>query len=487
MQKRPAGPRGTDAALMRILKYFIITTMLISLQGTCPPGFADTPGGSAFNWNLWRGPDRNGISKETEWDPEFLKKSLKLNWTADVGFGLSNVSIYGEYLYTSGSPVNSDTNIIYCLYTATGEEKWRYSYRSVRSSDWVPMNDENYQNDLSGPRATPVVFDDRVYTLGQDGDFLCNEAFTGKLLWHKNINREFSAYPPSWQFTSSVHIEGDMAVVNAGKAGLALNRLTGEAVWYNGKGIGNYSTPLPYTANGRRRIALFGQHELYGLDASSGNILWSYPWKTKIFVTGADPAICKNGVLFIVSLFEVGCALIDVSEDKPVTLWRNSNLKTQYRTPIVIGDHIYGIDQPPGSPDKLTCLDVRNGSVSWSQVIPDDPGLTAANGHLFVLNQLGDLRVVRADPDKYTEISFKKRIMARSCIPTPVLCGATLYIKNHKGKIISIDVSKNRKFSLKDYNYFLYRAGSILKNIAFWIYDRAKDIIRQAGRLQNYF
>jgi hypothetical protein len=77
------------------------------------------------DWPRWRGPNGDGISTETDWDPEALKDGPKIIWKTNVGMGLSNVAIKGKYLYTMGSDYEED--IVYCLNAETGEEVWRYS------------------------------------------------------------------------------------------------------------------------------------------------------------------------------------------------------------------------------------------------------------------------------------------------------------------------------------------------------------------------
>jgi len=445
----------------------IVLIFLPEVSGNTPAA------GSAAKaeWNLWRGPNRNGISDETDWDPAFLKKPLKLNWKIKVGAGFSSVSISGNNLYTMGYDGRTGANTIFCLAAETGKKVWSYSYRSYSSREWMDGDKASKYGDHMGPRSTPVVFENKVYTFGQDGDILCNDALTGKLIWHRQVLRELDAFPPTWMFSSSIHIEGKMAVVNAGHAGLALNRENGEIIWFNGKGIGNYSTPVAYEANGKARLAIFGQESLYGIDPDSGKILWDYPWKTNISVNGADPVVWKSGILLIISIYEAGCALIDVSTDSPVTLWRNKNLKTQYKTPVLIGDYIYGIDQTADAPGKISCIDIKNGSVRWSVPFAIEPGLTAANGYLIVLNERGDLRIVKASPAKYTEISAKSRILSQSCITAPVLCRSSIFIRNSKGDLISIDASYKRVFGLRNLYYSFVHKATVFKSLLNDLYN----------------
>ena len=461
----------------------LVSTVILLVMPPVYAGSADE-NGKNINWDRWRGPNRDGVSTETGWDPEFLKKPIKINWKKNVGRGYSNVSISGDFLYTMGHDVSAGKNIIYCLDIATGKEVWRYSYKAssvgnLETGDYdrskTSRDSPNSGDRMNiGPRATPTVHGGMVYTLGQDGDFLCNDALTGKLVWQRQVTREFKAFLPVWKFTSSVNIDGDRAVINAGSCGLALNRSTGEVIWSGGSGTGNYPTPLSYSAMGKARYAVFGNKDLHGVDAESGKVLWTYPWQavTDDYVNAADPLLWKDGILFLVDSCKVGCALVDVSRDSPVTLWRNMNLKSEYATPVIIGNYIYGIHQYQTSPGTLVCLDIRDGSEQWGREYFCHTNFSATKEYLIVMKESGELCIVKASPDKYEKVSFKKKILGRKCATAPVLCRSTLYIRNDKGDLISIDVSKNRKIGLKNYYYYYSTQIAIMvKNIFGGIYE----------------
>ena len=471
---------------MRVILALAITALLLAVTPAIPPGYAAAQDHNkkTFNWNLWRGPNRNSISDETDWDTEFLKKPFKINWKINVGRGYSNVSIYEERLYTMGFDVKAGINSIYCLEVATGKEIWKYSYRTTASREWLDDHKLIMTRDYIGPKSTPVVFDGMVYTLGQNGDFMCNDSKTGKLVWSRQVMREFKAYPPSWMFASSALIEDGMAIVNAGRSGLALDRLSGKTVWQSEQGVANYSTPVSYTADGKARLAIFGQKELYGIDAGSGKVLWSYPWETVKDVNALDPVAWKDGILFICN--EAGCALLDVSADSPVTLWSNMNLSSQLATPVILGNYIYGMKQAPGMdfPGTLACLDIRDGSILWTKGRFLLPSLIATRTHLLIIQENGRMSVTEATPDKNAGFLGNKKIIDRYCRTAPVLCRATLYIRNEKGDIISMDISKDRRFGLNNYFYLFKRAGASLKTALLGYFVKLREIIE---RILNYF
>jgi len=403
-----------------LYKTIIITCFIFCL--TLTPAY-----GKDFNWSRWKGPQQNGISAESEWNPKALKKPLKINWETNVGSGYSNVAIKDNYLYTMGYNAYKKQNVIYCLNLKTSKVIWEYSYSSSAGK-------------YEGPKCSPVISEGLVYTLSQDGDFMCHQAKDGTLVWKKQIIKEFKAKNMTWQLSSSVLIEGDLAIINACSSGVALNKKTGDIIWKSDPGMGNYATPVSFKFNNKTYLAIYGNKHLYAVEVKTGKIKWSYPWETTYSIIAADPFIYGNKI-FISTGYNNGCALIDISKGKPKTLWRNTNLSTHFSTAVILDDFIYGIDGNAGSNAQLKCLDLKDGSERWSQKI-GFANMMSANGYLIILNEKGSLYIVKADPNAYQEISQKDNILKRTCWTAPVLCRSTLYLRNNKGDIVSLDVSK---------------------------------------------
>lgn len=396
--------------------------MAVILLFFCGIVYAET-----YNWSQWKGPDQNGISREQLSNPEVLKEKLKVNWKINVGQGYSNVSIKDDYLYTLGYNEDTMSNTLYCISIADGKTVWEYSVKAVKGK-------------YEGPKGTPVIDDGLVYTLSQDGTFLCNDAATGAVKWKKQIVDELGAKVLMWKLSSSVLIEGDMAIVNALKSGIALNKKTGAVIWKSDSGKGNYATPVSFKKDNKPYLAIYGNEHLYGVHANSGKVAWSYPWETKYTIIGADPVIFDRWV-FISSGYNAGCALIDISRDKPVEVWRNKDMSTHFSTAIVIDRNIYGIDGNAGTDAELKCMDSKNGKVKWSHELGFG-SIIATQGHFIMLNEHGNLHIIKIDPEKYREVSKVELPKAKGLYWTaPVLCRSTLYVRTDEGEILSIDLS----------------------------------------------
>ena len=396
-----------------------------------------------YDWNPWKGPHLNGISDESDWDTEFLKKDIRIKWKRDVGDGYSNVTIVGDFLYTMGFHIVPKrplrTNILFCLKASTGKVVWKYTLK-VHHGPWQLT------------KATPVYSDGLVYSLTQDGNMLCNDAYTGKLIWRNNVIKDFSALAPKWTFASSVHIEGDIAVASVCRNGIAVNKKTGSVVWKSRAGRGSYSTPVPYGCNGETYLAIFGSGALYGVKALTGEVAWEYPWET-LDENAADPVILGDKI-FISSGYDKGCALLDISSGKAKLLWSNTYMRSHIASAIIIGDYIYGIDGDPTKKTFLVCLNLKDGSLSWKSRQLGITNMSSANGYLIMLDRIGKLYVVEANPYYYREIASKKVLKQTDNLyfTAPVLCRSTLYFRGGMSDLYSIDISGQSGIN---YNIFI--------------------------------
>src|SRR5919108_3155000 len=152
----------------------------LSLLAACPL--------PALDWHRWRGPDANGISRETDWMAQWPAEGPNRVWKANVGTGFSSVAVSGGRVYTMGNQGKQDT--VVCLDANTGAVRWKHAYDA-------PMDPKYYEG---GPSATPTVDGERVYTLSKRGVAFCLETATGRVVWSKNLTRDLGVEIPTWGF-----------------------------------------------------------------------------------------------------------------------------------------------------------------------------------------------------------------------------------------------------------------------------------------------
>ncbi len=379
------------------------------------------------DWPQWRGPNRNGISAETGWLAKWPEKGPKRLWKVNIGAGYSSVAVSKGRLYTMGNRKNTD--IVWCLNAATGKELWKQSY---------PCRNVEH----AGPRATPTVEGDVVYTISQRGHVCCFKAAKGEEVWSKNLARELKVRLPKWGFAGSALVEGKLLIVNIGTAGAALDKATGKVVWKTGTGRSGYASPVAFDMDGRRCVLIFGATALFCVDVKTGARLWSVPWKTEYNVNAADPIVVGNKI-FISSGYGVGCALLEVKEGKPNILWRNRNMKNHFSNCVLLKGHLYGSDgNVEQARTTLKCMDFATGKVKWTRRGMKMTSLMAADGKLLVLAELGLLLVAEASPEGFNPISRTQALTGERCWTVPVLAGGRIYCRNNmRGELVCLDVS----------------------------------------------
>ncbi len=401
------------------------TASAIAVLLFCAFSFAS----SAEDWPQWRGPNRDGISNETQWSSMWPADGPKQLWKTSVGTGYSSVAVSNGRVYTMGNRDKTDT--IYCLDANTGTEIWNHSYPCVADGAGHP-----------GPASTPTVEGEFVYILSREGDLFCLDANSGKPIWSKHIVNDLGAKYPEWGYATSPLVLDNMIIMDAGAA-LAVDKSNGNLIWKTkdyGKswGIkeqgGGYSSPYAFNLNGKQLLAVFNSSGLVILDPSSGRELVLHPWKTNYNINGATP-IVSGSKIFISSGYSVGCALLEISESGLTTIWQNKNMSNHFASCVLWEGHLYGFDE-----NQLRCLDWKTGDLKWTQRGLGKGSLMLADGKLIIMGDKGDLAIAEASPDSYKELA-RARVLSGLCWTVPVLSGGKIYCRNHEGELLCLDVS----------------------------------------------
>jgi outer membrane protein assembly factor BamB len=386
----------------------------------------------AEDWPNWRGPDHNGISRETGWDANKLKKGPTFLWRKQMGTGFASVAVSDGRVYAMGNTAKPDgksdqrqMDILWCFDARTGEEIWRYSYACLLE----PKSHEG------GPSATPTVEAGRVYILSKQGHVFCLDVKSGAVVWQKHLTNDYGVKPHEWGFSGSPIIVDDLIVLNAGTYGLALRKQDGGLAWVNEKGASGYSSAVPYEQQGKKCAAILGNKEVYGLVAATGQVLWKQPWKT-MYDESIPDAIIAGDRLFMSSGLGTGAALFQIQKDKLVQIWSHKEMQNWLSTSILWQDHIYGVDTKDGA---LKCLDFQTGAVKWAHEGLGAGSVTLAGGRLIALSDKGRLMIAPASPAGYTELAAVQ-ILEGKCWTVPVLADGRIYARNADGELVCIDV-----------------------------------------------
>jgi outer membrane protein assembly factor BamB len=378
------------------------------------------------DWPQWLGPQRDGVWRETGTLDTFPPDGPAVRWRVPVGPGYSGPAVaQGRVYLTDRQPAPDATppanafnrgfipgqERVLCLDESTGNTIWSHAYD-------CPY-DVSYP---AGPRATPVIDEDRVYTLGTEGNLNCFDAATGQVRWSKAFKEEYGVTSPTWGFAAHPLVDGDMIYCLArgkGTTVVACDKRTGEERWRAlSASEPGYCPPMIYTFHGRRQLIVWHPESINALDPRTGDVQWSFPFKVRSGLTVATPR--QQGDRLLVSCFYNGAKVLEIAPDgrSVDVVWeghsnseRNTEtLHTIMSTPVWAGDHIYGV----GSYGQLRCLNALTGERIWESFDATTDGEPArwANAFLvphhdryLIANEKGDLILATLSARGYTEHS----------------------------------------------------------------------------------
>ncbi len=388
----------------------------------------------ALDWPNFRGPDHNGISKEQTWTAYWPPEGPKVAWKTKIGMGYSTFVVAdGRVITTGHDGRKKGTDTVWCFDAAKGSLLWKHAHDA-------PLGDHYFDGGTTG---TPTVEGQRVYHLNREGDFFCFDLLSGAIVWQRQIAGEFKFAVPEWGFASSPLVEGDLLIVNAGDAGAAFNKHTGDLVWSNGTGKCAYATAVPVTLRGVRCALILGHRDCMAIDVKTGSVIWKQPFKSKYDTSSAAPVVHDGTVL--ISGYADPSVKLHLADGSTDPHW-NSDTSVHFNAGVVIEDHLYVFHGRAGKNEgELRCVDWKTGTVRWKQEGLGTGSLVAApNRKLIVLGEKGELLTVEADPSAFKAHS-RAQVLGGTCWTTPVLANGRLYARNAKDDMVCLDVSVERK------------------------------------------
>lgn len=391
--------------------------------------------GTSDDWPGFRGPNRDGVSRETGLLDAWPASGPKVLWRVAAGAGYSGVSVAAGRAFTLWQ--REDEQRLVAVDADNGRIVWQRGLGPAFSSQYG-----------DGPRSTPVLDEGRVFAIDAEGRLVAVRANDGTEIWSHDLAREFGARIPSIGYASTPLVEGDHLLVEVGSkdgAFMAFEKRSGEVVWSSQSDEPAYVSPVALTARGRRQAVFFSASGLYALAPEDGQLLWHHPWAAPCPATGiplnaASPVFVPPDRLFVATAWgdHKGGAILRLIErgDRLALekLWHAPLIDGEINTAVYVGGHLYGFK---GS--ILVAVDATTGELAWSARGFGRGSLISADGKLVVLGETGNLALIEANPSAYRELARAQILTGRSWT-SPALAGGRLFLRNAQ-EVLSVDLA----------------------------------------------
>ena len=378
---------------------------------------------SADEWPQWMGPQRDNVWRESGLISEFPEDGPRVLWRAPVAGGYAGPAVVGDKVFVTDYVTSDNVKVanferkeftgterVLCLDEATGNELWKHEY-PVRYTLSYP----------AGPRCTPIVEDDRVYTLGAEGHLFCMNIENGSVIWSKEFRKEYNTETALWGYASHPLIDDDKLICIAGREGnhvVALDKRTGEELWRaNSVPEQGYSPPTIFEVGGLRQLIILSPSSVSSLDPETGDEYWSVPYEATSGSIIMSPVI-KENYLYAAGYSNKNLLLkLGEGEVEPEVVWqdeRDRGLSPVNVQPMVVDGTLYGFHQG----GNLIAVEIPSGKRLWETSAPigerpqgSGTAFIVRQGDRFWLfNELGELVICKIQLEGYEEISRAKVI-----------------------------------------------------------------------------
>lgn len=390
----------------------------------------------AQDWSQWRGPNRDGVSKETGLNLDWSKNKPPLLWVfRQAGAGYSTPTIVGTTLFCQGAMDGND--FAFALDTKTGNLKWKQ-----------PLGTQFIMDRGDGPRGAVTVDGDKLYLIRGGGQLHCLSAVDGKLLWQKDFRTDLGGDIMSrwdWGFSESPLIDGDLVICTPGGSEgtmAALDKNTGKVVWRSKEwtDLGGYSSPIVAEVDGVRQYIQLTRKGVAGVAAKSGKLLWSAN------VAGNNTAVIPTPIyhdhmVYVTSGYMAGCAGLRLTRKgerfSVDTVYINRNMSNHHGGVVLVSDYIYGYSDGPG----WVCQNLKTGETVWRHKVsnPAKGSVICVDGRLLCLDErTGSITSAIASPEGWKEFGrleiperTKIKSMDNRVWTHPVVTNGKLYLRDH--------------------------------------------------------
>jgi outer membrane protein assembly factor BamB len=394
---------------------------------------------SAADWPQFLGPARNGVYGGAPLAESWPAGGPRVAWRKQVGQGFAGPAVAGNRVILFHR-VGRD-EVVDALDAGTGALQWHHAYPT------------SYRDDFGfdeGPRAVPVVVNNRVYTFGAEGMLSALDLATGKPVWSVDTQRRFNVRKGFFGQAGSPLVDDGRVIANVGgtdggkSAGIvAFSADTGAVLWTVTNHEASYSSPVTGMFGGKKLAVFFTRQALVGLDPSNGAQVFQRPWRSRSqnSVNAASPVIVDD-LVFVSATYDTGATVVRAAGSTLTPLWESDDaLSNHYATSIYYDGHLYGFHGRQEFGQAFRAVEFRTGKVKWSQERFGAGTVLLAGNRLVILRENGELVLAAAAPDAFRPIA-RAQILQGVVRAYPALADGFLYARNSTDTLVCLDLRK---------------------------------------------
>ena len=378
-----------------------------------------------FPFPQFLGPDRNGILPEPRLETNWTAHPPKIVWRQKVGAAWSGFAIVGEVCLTQEQRGEDECVVAYEL--ATGKQLWLHADKA------------RYNTTIAGegPRATPTIQNNRVFTCGATGILNCLDLATGGRIWTRNVVAKSRGKIPQWGCASSPLLVNGLMIVHGGeqtRSSLhAFRADDGQPVWSGGNRNPGYASPSAAVLAGVPQLLAFNDGSISAHDPATGVTLWEKPWGNGSVVCASPVVVGENRVLFS-SGYGVGAELLEIGHNVNGRLtaqlvWKSIRMKAKFAHLFVRDGCLFGLDD-----GIFACVGLKDGAQRWKEGrYGHGQGLLVGDLYLLMAES-GELILLRPTPDAPNELARFRVFNSKTWNPT-AMSGNWLLARNDRGAV----------------------------------------------------
>ncbi len=400
--------------------------------------FAQQETDPIHDWPQWMGAKMDGVWRETGMLDNFGESGPNVVWRVPIGPGYTGPSVVGNRLFIMdrtkdegiGKEVENDIRKrgevpggerVVCLDATTGATLWEHGYDCPYKIAYP-----------TGPRCTPTVDGDGVYTLGAMGDLMCFRIDDGSVVWQKKLIAEYGTRAPPWGYASHPIVDGPRLLVPCGGEGSAVvcfDKQTGKELWKALTSSDIAYAPLTiYEHDGERQLLMWHGDGIDSLNPETGEHYWHHKFPDEKEQAAATTIVTPRiiGNQFLISEYYRGTLMLEISSNPPSVRELYSTYKVDPRhekslnslmtTSVVKDGLVYGVT----GDGVMRCTRWDDGSWVWdNETFMAKKPLEFATLFIvenedkyFVFDDEGNLAIAKFTPEGYQEMAKAKVLEA---------------------------------------------------------------------------